>query len=559
MTTRRTLLLLLASLSLIVSVVIASGPLSNENAKTKITNRPASWRRGQSPSMNQRQSRHRLEDAGDENEGDDDDDNDEVPDTPGEEEQQDDQGEEEQSELSAEKPTEPDDEDTESPKPGIDDEKKVEPEDPETPEETTNSDEEGGDNTPENGLDNGNSNTDTSDNSTHASEKPSDDASSTTSLTKEDPCSVATSCESCQAKAKALFDESSEDTCAFRTGQDDRASCQTVKKSSLGQGELDPCTATTATTGADKETSTPQTSKDNQSLVYRDQDESLSGATFGVVFLLLFVCAAYKCKDKVLSQLNTAGGSTAKTAKYHEVSMEEENDEEWGWGDDDGGTGGDVELATSFKDDNSVHKRRQTSNESLSATKTSPMFQKKSPHPAIQPKTHIPTEHHIPKLPKAVPPAPVSGSGMSLKSKTTSASPMSGVTHSTAAGPGFSLSAPTTVPSAPSSTNSTDFGHLQGMAITSLGPKRAVQSTPVKKAPTPSPDDDIFASMGLAAKPTFSNTPAPATIPTAVTSTRWNAPVSASPAPLAVTGTSFGGEDVATWDDDGDLDDLLDD
>ena len=88
-----------------------------------------------------------------------------------------------------------------------------------------------------------------------------------------------------------------------------------------------------------------------------------------------------------------------------------------------------------------------------------------------------------------------------------------------------------------------------------------MQSSPVKKPPPPSPDDDIFASMGLAAKPTFSHAPAPATIPTAMTSARWNTPVSApAPAPiLAATGPSFGGDDVANWDDDGDLDDLLDD
>lgn len=237
---------------------------------------------------------------------------------------------------------------------------------------------------------------------------------------------------------------------------------------------------------------------------------------------------------------------------FNDRSTNEENDEEWGWGDDDGDTGGDVELASSFKDDNSVHKRRTSSNESLTANKTSPMFHKKSPHSAIQPKTHTPSDHHIPKLPKAVPPAPVSGgSGLSLKAKP--AAPM----------PAMSLPTPTTVPSAPSSTNSADFSHLQGMTITSLGPKRAVPSAPAKKPPAPSPDDDIFASMGLAAKPTFSHAPAPATIPTAVSSSRWNAPVSApAPAPaqkLVVASSSLGVDDVANWDDDGDLDDLLDD
>lgn len=84
-------------------------------------------------------------------------------------------------------------------------------------------------------------------------------------------------------------------------------------------------------------------------------------------------------------------------------------------------------------------------------------------------------------------------------------------------------------------------------------------------------EDDIFASMGLSAKPTFSHTPSPATSKTTATSisgSRWA--VSPSPATFPTTAaappttTSYSlsatvNDDDADWGDDADLDDLLDD
>ncbi len=225
-------------------------------------------------------------------------------------------------------------------------------------------------------------------------------------------------------------------------------------------------------------------------------------------------------------------------------AVEEENDEEWGWGDDEGETGGDVELASSFKDDSSVHKRRTSSNESLPTSKTSLMFHKKSPHVSSQAKSHSATEPHtIPKLPKTIPQAPISGSGMSLTAISK---------------PGINRTTPALTPA---SASVSEFSHLQGMKITTLGPKRNAPATPAKKAPVsaPSPEEDIFASMGLAAKPIFSQAAAPVTSP-ALMSSRWNVPSVVPVATIATTtATSFGGDDDENWDDDGDLDDLLDD
>jgi hypothetical protein len=70
--------------------------------------------------------------------------------------------------------------------------------------------------------------------------------------------------------------------------------------------------------------------------------------------------------------------------------------------------------------------------------------------------------------------------------------------------------------------------------------------------------------MGLATIPTFSNAPAPAPTPASNVS-RWNAPVSLGATPssaFAITGSGLNVDSVAaddTWDDDGDLDDLLED
>jgi hypothetical protein len=102
-----------------------------------------------------------------------------------------------------------------------------------------------------------------------------------------------------------------------------------------------------------------------------------------------------------------------------------------------------------------------------------------------------------------------------------------------------------------------------------LGKKK---TAPPKKAPAPapSPEDDIFASMGLAAKPKFSHAPPATRTSPPVSASRWGAATTSSNTFAAATPSntfaattttnSFddAGDDDDNWgDDDTDLDDLL--
>jgi hypothetical protein len=180
------------------------------------------------------------------------------------------------------------------------------------------------------------------------------------------------------------------------------------------------------------------------------------------------------------------------------------------------------------------------------SVKSSPLssYKKSSPRVTSQVKSHITADHqhYIPKLPTST--------GMSLSKPKAGVSPVapSPATAPAVNMPGFS-------------------SQMQGLKITSLGPKRSVAAAPAKKAaaPAPSPEDDIFASMGLATKPKFSHAPAAAAAPkpapaATLTSSRWGAPAPAAASTLISSGNSFdAGDDDDNWDDDGDLDDLLDD
>lgn len=330
--------MLLASLVWIVSMVKASSESAIDN--NRITGLSSSAL--EAASSNPLQLKDRVLEGDGENDEDNDEEDDEEEEeaddekedengdstTPQGEEEKEEEDEEEE-EPAADEPTAPDDEgsDVESETPNAendnDKEEEDDPKDEEAPEaeETTNNDEEKEDKTPETDVDDKSDNNDADDSTTDKT-PPSSEKQATAPPAKEDPCSVATSCESCQAKAKELFDAFSDDTCAYRKGTDIRPSCQKVKKSSLDQDDEDLCNTkisnTSTNTEADKKTSTSQTSSDNQSLVYRDDDESPIGAIFGVLFLLVIAYLAFKCKNRLLSQINT-GASSAKTAKYHEV------------------------------------------------------------------------------------------------------------------------------------------------------------------------------------------------------------------------------------------------
>jgi hypothetical protein len=95
------------------------------------------------------------------------------------------------------------------------------------------------------------------------------------------------------------------------------------------------------------------------------------------------------------------------------------------------------------------------------------------------------------------------------------------------------------------------------MAITTLGKKKKIPVKP--KKPAPPQEDDIFASMGLVAKPTFSHAP-PAAKAAPATSSQWPipAPTTTSSA-LSATSANFNDNGSDDWSDDDDLNDLLDD
>ena len=92
------------------------------------------------------------------------------------------------------------------------------------------------------------------------------------------------------------------------------------------------------------------------------------------------------------------------------------------------------------------------------------------------------------------------------------------------------------------------------MQITSLGKASSARSTAgaaAKKKKT-NPDDDLFASMGLSAKPKFSKPAKKTTMPV-------RKPAAAAAPTPSWKATSMEDNTSADWDDDGDLDDLLND
>ena len=265
-------------------------------------------------------------------------------------------------------------------------------------------------------------------------------------------------------------------------------------------------------------------------------------------------------------------------------SASTEDDEEWGWGDDDDDDD-DIEMTPSFATDTNLHNRRPSNDQSpfqkhlpkRSPRKPSPITQR-TPMDSLLEMPNIPPTHPTPST------APVAGltvkkTGMSLggaPKATSTPVPMSAGVPPKASSQGNTGFNPETVP--------TSIGG-NPLQITNLGKKKPA-AAPVKKAPAPAPEDDIFASMGLAAKPTFSHAPAPTTrrAPSSSSSSRWattpstSAPVTkpsstfggsiqgattmaAASSNLTTSGgltaTSSGGDDDADWDD-ADLDDLLD-
>ena len=235
---------------------------------------------------------------------------------------------------------------------------------------------------------------------------------------------------------------------------------------------------------------------------------------------------------------------------FNRAVEEEDGDEEWGWGDENGGESGGLEMAgrdgmeemPAYRDDKNV--KRRTSGDS-------PFY---VPSPTSSPPQSTSIQH------KSL------GSGLAPK--------ISPAPQPLPAPKSLSTSIPTTSSGSQSSTPVAMPDPIP-QRITSLGKK-----TPPKPKPAPKKEeDDIFASMGFSAKPTFAAgssastshraTSALPSAPTSSGSGRWGqtsntaatggmlAGASAVAAPsLGTSGSMDDGDD--NWDDDP-LDDLLDD
>ena len=250
-------------------------------------------------------------------------------------------------------------------------------------------------------------------------------------------------------------------------------------------------------------------------------------------------------------------------------AVHEEAEEDWGWEDnDDGGNaGGDLEMQPRREGSGSlslhkdVTKRRTSGDNSLdddfgwgsSSPRKSPSINSKTLGSSITNKAP-----QVPRLP--TPPVP-GASGLNIQPAPNSypSTTITSSSHQSTSTPS-SLSVPLTSPMAV----------IQ--PITTLGQK--ITKSPQK--PATKQEDDIFASMGLAAKPTFShNTPTRTVISSAPNSLgsagRWTqtsdfvgthtigAISSTNQSTTTYNATASIGDDADNWDDDADLDDLLDD
>lgn len=199
-----------------------------------------------------------------------------------------------------------------------------------------------------------------------------------------------------------------------------------------------------------------------------------------------------------------------------------DDDEEWGWEDSSAG-GGDVELMGSFssarvKDDDAL-------NEALAIEKKQP----------------------APKFVMSPPPmrSNIAGGGAGGNRKASSSPRVTA--RPAAAPPPASSPPPVHHASAPPP---------MAMQITSLGQK-ITNNNGSKKPPARAVkknDDDLFASMGLSSKPTF----APKQ-PAGILGSKQSMMSSTSSSTSSWRNASVEADEAAKWDDDGDLDDLLND
>ncbi|CAB9508603.1 expressed unknown protein [Seminavis robusta] len=238
-----------------------------------------------------------------------------------------------------------------------------------------------------------------------------------------------------------------------------------------------------------------------------DDDESGGKGMLGLGFVVLVGVAVYfKFVRKGGSSAAMPGSAhrPSTRSKYQEVAtMEEDDGDDWGWGDNNDDVG-DVELASS--------------DASVDMPIPSPSgLALKQRSPSIEKKEVVSFGRHNNKIPS---PRQQAKSPLQQSSSFQS-----------------SQAAPASAPSQ---------YQVPTQRITQLGVPNL--GTTTKKTPSrpKKQEDDIFASMGLSAQPKFQQPAKPAVRPPS--SGGWGGA-------LAVPSASTG----EVWDDDGDLDDLLDD
>lgn len=169
-----------------------------------------------------------------------------------------------------------------------------------------------------------------------------------------------------------------------------------------------------------------------------------------------------------------------------------DDDEEWGWEDNSQRQGGDVELTGTKKEDDDLTRAFAMQSPGLPRNIS-----------AQAPKVNKRSSPIVSRTKKKIPP----------------------------------------IPNFPSTTNTKTTPSVPSLKITSLGKSSGIPKKPMKKKTT---DDDLFASMGLAAKPTFSQSKPKVESKSSVATSKLSTLASAD----------LGSAD---WDEDGDLDDLLND
>uniref|UniRef100_A0A7S1ZW10 Uncharacterized protein n=1 Tax=Trieres chinensis TaxID=1514140 RepID=A0A7S1ZW10_TRICV len=264
----------------------------------------------------------------------------------------------------------------------------------------------------------------------------------------------------------------------------------------------------------------------------------------------------------VTAATGSSGVNGGEPYNQETVPLSSATEDEWGW--EDGG--GDVEMATGANN----RLKEEDDLQMAMALSISESQSKSTPLSAMQPKNVIST-----KTKSTSSPVGISSSGTS--------SAAVGIGVGTGAGSSrfsvASTSAPTPAPApapAPAVSRPDDFATLLAESRPNHVPSSQYITSFSKKTKPPVPqkvekktaEDDIFASMGLSAKPKFSTN----TVPTssrfgAATSTSgWRSTLGAGSSSNVTSSLAAAAEvnadDLDTgsnWDDDNDLDDLLDD